>query len=489
MRFPDKTVNPRFASETAMIAWLATGTVRRSTYLLAGVGFFLVKFGIDAAVSLFVFDRSWSPMQYLVWPNDVTVKVLDLHYVDRQFAQTMLLLSLPFIVIGVLLTLARIRDARLPLWLVALFFVPIVNLILFAILVVLPTRPVALTPMPTAEPSPTGPPSIDEPLTRLQRAHRSIVLGNPWRSGLVSLLITVPACVALVVFETEVLRSYAFSLFVGGPFFAGMISVMIYGFSRPQSLSSCVAVGMASTALIGVVLLVLAREGAICLLMAAPIGFGIAMLGVFVGYVIQYRPWLNHDMAAMALLMALLLPTLMAAEAATGTEPDEHVVRTEVVVDAAPEKVWPIVLAFPPLPEPNDWMFRAGIAYPMRAEIVGAGPGAVRRCVFSTGAFVEPIDDWQEPTRLKFRVTESPPPMHEWSPFDVHPPHLDGYLVSRQGEFRLERLEDGRTRLVGSTWYANRMWPASYWYLWSDAIIHRIHERVLNHIREQAEAR
>ena len=98
------------------------------------------------------------------------------------------------------------------------------------------------------------------------------------------------------------LQSYAFSLFVGGPFFVGMFSVLVYGFSRPQRLGSCIAVGMGATALIGVVLMVLAREGAICLLMAAPIGFGIALLGTIVGYVIQYRPWLNHEIAAMVLL-------------------------------------------------------------------------------------------------------------------------------------------------------------------------------------------
>jgi Polyketide cyclase / dehydrase and lipid transport len=470
-----------------MIAWLSTRTIRRLPYLAAGVGLFLLKFAIDAAVAVLVFRRSWTPMQYLVWPNDATVRVLDLHYADRQFAQMMLVLSLPFIVVGVLLTLARLRDAGLPLWLVAIFFVPIVNLILFAILVVMPARP----PLPNIpeDATPSGPTSMDEPLTRLQRVHRSISRGDPWLSGLVSLLVTVPLAVGGVVFETEVLQSYAFSLFVGGPFFVGMFSVLIYGFSRPQGLGSCLAVSMGATALIGVVLMVLAREGAICLLMAAPIGFGIALLGAIVGYVIQYRPWLNHEMAAMMLLMVMLLPALMAAEAANEPALDEHVVRTEVIVDAPPEKIWPIVLAFPPLPEPDDWMFRAGIAYPMRAEIVGHGPGAIRRCVFSTGAFVEPIEVWQEPTLLKFRVTESPPPMREWNPFEVHPPHLDGYLVSRQGEFRLERLDDGRTRLIGSTWYNNRMWPAAYWYLWSDAIIHRIHERVLNHIRDQAESR
>jgi hypothetical protein len=67
------------------------------------------------------------------------------------------------------------------------------------------------------------------------------------------------------------------------------------------------------------------------------------------------------------------------------------------------------------------------------------------------------------------------------------PPHLDHYLQSRQGEFLLERLPDGRTKLIGTTWYSNRMWPAAYWHLWSDYIIHRIHGRVLDHIKTLAE--
>jgi hypothetical protein len=78
--------------------------------------------------------------------------------------------------------------------------------------------------------------------------------------------------------------------------------------------------------------------------------------------------------------------------------------------------------------------------------------------------------------------------MREWSPYTIHPPHLDGYLVSRRGEFRLIPLDGGRTRLEGSTWYTNRMWPDFYWRLWSDAIIHRIHLRVLNNIKGLAEA-
>ena len=72
-------------------------------------------------------------------------------------------------------------------------------------------------------------------------------------------------------------------------------------------------------------------------------------------------------------------------------------------------------------------------------------------------------------------------------PYHIHPAHLDNYLQSRQGQFSLEALPDGRTPLIGTTWYSNRMWPASYWSLWSDYIIHRIHGRVLTHIKTLAD--
>jgi len=48
-------------------------------------------------------------------------------------------------------------------------------------------------------------------------------------------------------------------------------------------------------------------------------------------------------------------------------------------------------------------------------------------------------------------------------------------------------LPGGRTRLEGATWYQHTMWPAAYWHLWSDYIIHKIHLRVLEHIREAVE--
>ncbi len=191
-----------------------------------------------------------------------------------------------------------------------------------------------------------------------------------------------------------------------------------------------------------------------------------------------------------ALSAMLLLPVSVALEPPGATGRVLHEVQSSIVVNAPPERVWAHVIAFRRIPEPDGLVFRLGIAYPRYARIEGAGAGAVRYCVFSTGAFVEPITHWEPGRRLGFDVASSPEPLRELSPYSsISPPHLHGYLRSRRGEFRLIALAGGRTRLEGSTWYEIEMAPEAYWQLWSDFLIHRIHYRVLDHIKRETEAR
>jgi len=189
-------------------------------------------------------------------------------------------------------------------------------------------------------------------------------------------------------------------------------------------------------------------------------------------------------------ILILLVPASFGAERAANLRPPVYEVRTAIEVNAPPEKVWNQVIAFAEIPPPKELLFRAGIAYPIRAEITGRGVGAVRHCIFSTGPFVEPIEVWDEPRLLRFGVTANPAPLNELTPYGhIDAPHLHGYFVSEKGQFALTELPGGRTRLEGTTWYHDAMWPAAYWRLWSNYIIHRIHSRVLKHIRMQAETR
>ncbi|MGI9088975.1 MAG: hypothetical protein ACR2HH_14740 [Chthoniobacterales bacterium] len=146
------------------------------------------------------------------------------------------------------------------------------------------------------------------------------------------------------------------------------------------------------------------------------------------------------------------------------------------------------MISFSEIPLPRELLFRAGIAYTMRATIEGHGVGAVRHCNFSTGSFVEPITVWQAPTQLSFDVRQQPDPLTEFSPYGhLETPHLRGVFQSHRGEFRLVRQADGSTLLRGTTWYTNQLEPAAYWNLWSDHVIHQIHLRVLRHIRAECE--
>jgi hypothetical protein len=272
---------------------------------------------------------------------------------------------------------------------------------------------------------------------------------------------------------------YGLTLFILIPIFIGALGAWS---THPRTAGNAAAAG-ALTALIATsLLLVVGLEGLICIAMALPL---VLPLGAFGGWLVWKAE--SSKLAARGIAMLLLLPPA-GVTWDVKARPPVFAVHTAIEVAASPEQVWKRVVMFSELPEPREWYFRAGIAYPQKAGIVGSGAGAVRYCQFSTGPFIEPVEAWEEPRLLRFGVTENPPPMHEWSPYaNIAPKHLHGYLVAERGQFQLTELPNRRTLLNATTWYRHGLWPAQYWRLWSDAIIHRIHVRVLNHIRTLAE--
>ncbi|MBL7685816.1 MAG: hypothetical protein JNK65_07290, partial [Deltaproteobacteria bacterium] len=184
----------------------------------------------------------------------------------------------------------------------------------------------------------------------------------------------------------------------------------------------------------------------------------------------------------------LLIPNALAAEQTLDLKPSLFQNVTTLEISAPPEKVWKHIVGFTEIPDPTELLFRLGIAYPIRAQLDGRGVGALRHCIFSTGEFLEPIEVWDEPRQLKFSVISQPAPMQEWTPYrNIHPAHLDSYLRSNGGQFLLTPLAGGKTRVEATTWYWHDIWPASYWHVWSDYIIHKIHLRVLRHIKNEVE--
>lgn len=455
--------------------WSWRGTVSRGKYVTIGVILFAIKHNIDRFTATALFHRRWSIFNY--WMIDESRGLDDVPYNRLNLYAVLLAIAVPFIWVGVVLTLRRLRAIGLPLWLVALFFVPFINLFFFLLLSVLPSR---------ADGS-----KGDSPLTTSFKSVVSrIVPDSAVGSAAMGILVTVLLALGATRLSVNAIGNYGWGLFVGLPFFLGLTSVLIYGFHHPRTLGSCLLVALCAVVLVCAAFFALAVEGLICLIMAAPLGIVLALLGGFIGYIIQRRPSFSNEAFHALSLLLFAVPAFILLEHMAQLEPPLREVRTSVEINAPPEQVWRHLVAFAELPRPTERLFHTGIAYPMRAEINGQGVGAVRHCVFSTGSFVEPIEVWDEPRLLRFAVAAQPPVMDEMSPHPhLTPPHLNSYLQSRKGQFLLKRLPNGHTLLEGTTWYQNSFWPGLYWNLWSDYIIHRIHWRVLDHIKNLAEQR
>lgn len=300
--------------------------------------------------------------------------------------------------------------------------------------------------------------------------------------------ILLPAMLGLggAALSVSVFEQYGWSLFLGLPVLVSFLSAFSWCYKRQMSFNSTYGISCTSILALGGFIMLFALDGFFCLLMALPLAFALALLGSFLGRLVALSIG-GAGGSTMASLLLVAFPFLVAFEDATAPEPVIREVTTSVLIDAEIEEVWKMVIAFPEITEPPGGIFRLGIAYPIEASIEGEGVGAIRHCTFSTGDFVEPITEWDEPRQLSFDVTENPPPMKELSIYkDMHAPHLHGHMVSKKGQFRLSE-QGGQVLLEGTTWYTHSISPDFYWGLVSDTIIHKIHLRVLNHIKKHSE--
>jgi uncharacterized membrane protein YhaH (DUF805 family) len=434
--------------------------VSRRAFVICGFGLMILKYGIDATLVYWVAGEPWTPLDYLNPIFESRGRKLD--QAPDWFLPSMVLWTLPFLWIGASMCMRRSIDAGISGWFGLLFFVPLLNYLVMLLLCVLPHA---------------------EPVSGEEAPPRTVVEG-PLTAALYSVAAGGVLVLGLFLFSVYVNGRYGPVLFLGVPFLLGVCAAVVYNHSGLKTYRGTILVAITSVAISAGALLLFTLEGIVCVAMAFPLALPLTIGGATLGWaLVSAKPPSAADLS----LAVIALPLLSAVER-LWMPPGTFVVVTKTEIDAPPEAVWPNVVRFTELPEPDSWLFRTGVAYPLRARIEGSGVGAVRRCEFSTGAFVEPITVWDEPRRLAFDVIEQPDPMEEWSFYgNVHPPHLDESFRSVRGEFRLVALADGRTRLEGRTWYTLDIHPTWYWRLLSEPLVHAIHARVLKHIKALSE--
>jgi uncharacterized membrane protein YhaH (DUF805 family) len=210
------------------------GSVGRAAYAAAGLIGFAVKFCLDWSIA-HAFGREWRLINY--WyltgaklrPGEVAV---------------LLLVALPFIWFGVTMTLLRARDAGVPAVTIVLFFVPVLNLLYFALLMVLP---------PSRAPA-TGSMPVKSESTKIVE------------SAVFAVLISTMLGIVFGGITTWLFKSYGLMLFVGLPFLIGFTAAVLHGYRYPRSGPQVILVATISLLFAGGGFLAFAWEGFICLL-------------------------------------------------------------------------------------------------------------------------------------------------------------------------------------------------------------------------------
>ena len=450
--------------------WRWDGKVTRRRYAMVGACGLAIKFNLDRVIADY-FGFHWNIWNYLD-PLEHSGRFLQLSVPEKYFLTILLITALPFIWVGITMTMKRLRDAGQPLALTLLFFAPVVNLLFFALLCLLPSQ-LAASESERSDRRATLPPHY-WPASRAGSATAAVVA-----TGLLGVVVTWGAL--------RFAGNYGLTLFISLPFVMGYLAVLIH--SRTHEVDSNEVVGVVTLALLltGIGIAAIAVEGVICIVVAAPLAWLVAMFGGLLAMQIHGRADSPQATPSMFVMLLVSLPILFGVEHVAPPPLPRFQVHTTIEIAAPPEVVWKRLIEFPPLPSATEWPFRLGIAYPIEARITGEG---LRECRFSTGSFKEPILAWEAGKHFAFSVSDEPLLMKETSPYgNIHVRHLEDHdFQPERADFVLVRLPSGGTRLEGTTTYQNKMWPGLYWRLWTDAIIHSIHNRVFYHVKTLAEA-
>jgi uncharacterized membrane protein YhaH (DUF805 family) len=438
-----------------------SGQIQRLPYALWSLGVFfsqhlaiLIIFRVQGA-------RLQSDLEFYLSPLRSLVR-------HGQVSSLMLVLALAYLLIVAwalaALAFRRAADANMSEWIAAAAIAPVVQLPVIALLCLAPSRA-----------------SVD----RLGASDLPEESSIPWSTAAVGALAGTGLTLAAVATEALVFGSYGYGMFLVSPFVIGAVTGYLgnrtgnIGVSRTSTL----VVGAASLG--GIALVAVALEGIICILMAAPIGIGAAVIGGQLGRMIALstrRPP-HQTLSAFA-----LLPLTFAVENVMSSTTSFDTTET-IAIHAPPEWVWKSIVNMDTIEELPALPFRLGVAYPLRGEIVGEGIGAVRRGEFSTGTAIERVTEWAPNRKLAFVVVTDVPGMRELSPYQhVHAPHVTGYFLTTNTSFELRSLPDGRTEIVERTSHQLKLDPVFYWLPMARWVVHANNIRVLAHISRHAES-
>lgn len=316
--------------------------------------------------------------------------------------------------------------------------------------------------------------ALDEEGQASRHASKSVALG---------LLAGIALIVFAVLVSAVTFGTYGWGLFVMTPFLVGITTGYLVNSEGDLGSSRTMNLAIVSAGLGSLALIVLALEGIVCILLAAPLAVPIVMLGAALGRGLAIARYNRRN----PLASVAVLPMIFVLEAAIPPE-SPIMTRYEIEIGASADSVWQALTRSEPIEVAPGLPALAGLAYPTSGKLEGEGVGAKRIGAFSTGTATEVVTEWKPNRVLAFHVENQPPAMEEMSPYRrVHAPHVQGYFVTGETRFELTPMGSNRTLLRVSSGHRLRIDPVPYWEPIARLAIRQNVGRVLEDIKEKSE--
>jgi len=212
--------------------------VDRGTYLRHGLGLTVFKYAIDALLVWQFAGIVWTPLDYI--SPLLSTRQATLGDAPSWLLPLMVVIALPFLWIGVSMSMRRAVDAGISPGIALLFFLPGVNLLLMLGL----CFPDSVRYAPGAGPS--------ERVVRSKERLQSAMLGVA-----ASLAITLLSVLVGIYLK----RRYSAGLFLGVPFTIGYISSYIYNYQAERRPFESVELALASVTIAAGAMVILRWKG------------------------------------------------------------------------------------------------------------------------------------------------------------------------------------------------------------------------------------
>src|SRR6476661_2124392 len=174
-------------------------SVGRREYLLSGLALAALKYAGDAFMVWHATGRLWRPLDYL--SPLATLLNTRLQMAPASLMPALAAWSLPFLWIGISMSMRRSIDAGRSAWLGLLFFVPGISYLFIAAMCLLPSREPAWPPIDVPRP----------------HEHR------------------LPSALGMLALSVYALASYGAPLFLGTPFVIGAVTAFLFNRRYPAS--------------------------------------------------------------------------------------------------------------------------------------------------------------------------------------------------------------------------------------------------------------